>query len=123
MSLSGCRCGGEGEDEVISIGIAKDEPAILDDEEDSPSVSDRANLDLLRSGAPRVSALRRSMFNPDALFVSLVGRLDDMNYSKRIRGSFVLYLVRDSRSVAGAYCRRITLRRLGPGPSWTAALE
>lgn len=65
-----------------SIGVVKDDPALEDDDDDDDddgSPSERANLDLLRSGAPRVSALRRSMFMVPACLVS---RLElDMNRS------------------------------------------
>ena len=53
-----------------SIGVVNDDPVLEDDDDDDGSPSERANLDLLRSGAPRVSALRRSMFIVPACLVS-----------------------------------------------------
>jgi len=56
------------------MGVVKDEPALEvdddDDDDDDGSPSERASLDLLRSGALRVSALRRSMFMVPACLVS-----------------------------------------------------
>lgn len=60
------------------MGAVKDDPALEDDDDDG-SPSERANLDLLRSGAPRVSALRRSMFMVPACLVS---RLDDVDMNR-----------------------------------------
>lgn len=52
------------------MGVVKDEPALDDDDgDDGESPSERAILDLLRSGAPRVSALRRSMLIVPACLV------------------------------------------------------
>lgn len=63
------------------MGAVNDDPALdEDDEDDDGSSSERANLDLLRSGAPRVSALRRSMFMFPACLVSRLKAVD-MNRS------------------------------------------
>lgn len=69
------------------MGVVKDDPALDDedpaldddDDDDDGSPCERAILDLLRSGAPRVSALRRSMFMFPACLVS---RLDDVDMNR-----------------------------------------